>query len=325
MKNIKLILLIGIVLLSKLTFAQFDTNYVHLTKDRFVFTPIFEFYKTSIRVFEENETILNKSKVRKFSTQNNLYLGFGLSFYRFGFSLSFLLPHSNINGLEKTSSFSFVGGYTLKKLYGELRMRKYKGFQEEITTHKGDSSSIKRNNEYTQIGGALYYFTANKFNYDAIFKNFNVQKKSAISPFLFTNINHYTINAEIGKNDSTYYDTQIQTAKIVSVKLGGGPSAILVRHNFFIGALANVGASIKNKKISKEILQTSVNSLYPYFELKASLGYNSRNIIASFTYSYDNDYMNLNSTRIGINNYYMQFKIGYKFDSKYLGKAAKFL
>ena len=144
MKKINFILVIGIVLLSKISFSQHDTNYVHLTKDRFIVTPIFEFYKTVFNLINterpnlEDENFVEKS----FSTKNNLYLGVGLSFYRLGVSISFLLPHSNVSGLEKSESFSFVGGYSLKKLYGELRLRKYSGFQEQVLTYRKDVKII---------------------------------------------------------------------------------------------------------------------------------------------------------------------------------------
>lgn len=332
MKKFKLILLLTIVFSSNYVIAQFDTNYVYLTKDRFIVTPIFEFYKTTFKIFENKNSDIKVSKdyvERSFSTKNNLYLGFGLSFYRLGFSVSFLLPHSNIPELKKSKSISFVGGYSLKKLYGEVRLREYEAFQEQVITYKDDSISsvltINSDNDYFQLGGALYYFTADKFNYDANFKNYNIQKKSAISPLIFTNINYYKIRANLTLEDSTVKTPAIETAKIISAKFGGGLSAVYVYKSLYIALLGNVGVSFKDNQVSNNFFFDSSNSVHPYFEFKTSLGYNSNKYIAAFTFSYDNDFIYLKPNKVGLNNFYMNFKIGYKFDSKYLGKAAKFL
>lgn len=331
MKKIKLILLISIVFLSKLSTAQFDTNYVHLTKDKFIVSPIFEFYKTRFNLSDLNNPSPDDENFtqKSFSTKNNLYLGIGMSFYRLGVSISFLLPHSNVPELKKSKSFSFVGGYSLKKIYGELRWREYAGFQEQIATYKKDSVSyeysINNDNHYLQFGGALYYFTADKFNYDANFKNYNTQKKSAISPLFFTNINYYRIKANIEFNDTTTTIKALETAKITSIKLGTGLSGVYVYKSLYLALLTNLGASFKDNRVSENVFFDSSNSVHPYFEFKTSLGYNSNKYIAAFTFSYDNDFVYLKPNKVGINNFYMNFKIGYKFDSKYLGKAAKYL
>ena len=114
MKKITTIFLL--IIISNFVFAQFDTSYVHITKRKFVVTPIYEFYKSRYSI---SNVILNNDSTYKeveetYYSKRNIYLGIGVSFYRLGFSISFLLPNTNIPELEQSKSLSFMGGYSKK-------------------------------------------------------------------------------------------------------------------------------------------------------------------------------------------------------------------
>lgn len=315
---------------AKILSAQFDTNFVHITKNRFSVSPLFEFYKSSYRVKSngEEQNELEENIDKSFTSKNNLYLGFGLTFYRIGIAVTFQLPYSNIPELKKMKSFSFVGGYSFKRLYGELRYRNYKGLEEQTITYTEDSvlenTRIRQNIHFQQIGGALYYFTSKKYNYDANFKNYNIQKKSAISPVFVSGLNYYELKGKFEDIDSVAIIID-NFLKVFSFKLTGGLAGSIVYKSFYASMVSNIGIAVnRDRYIDSETDETSIKT-FPSLEIRASFGYNSDKFFASVSYIYDNDLLYFYPYKIGINNYFMNFKLGYKFDSKYLGKAAKYL
>lgn len=327
MKNILQIFVL--LFISNIALAQFDSTYVHITRKKFVITPIFEFYKSRYRI----KTVVNDNNYKQieqtYSSKNNIYLGLGVSFYRIGITVAYLLPYSNVPELKNTKSFSFMGGYSVKKFYGEFRYRSYSGFEKDVYTYTEDSVSsdytINKDIKFQQLGALVYYFSSKKYNYDANYKNYNIQKKSAITPLFIGGVNYFDINGKFDISDSIQTKTVDREIQVFSIKTGGGIAATLVYHKFYVTALSYIGASINNNKITNSNTSETYNKVYPSFEFRTAIGYNSNGVIASFAFTYDNDLIYLNPSKIGINNFYMSVKLGYKFNSKYLGKAQKYL
>jgi len=312
--------------------AQFDTAYVHLTKNKFSVIPLFEYYKSNMNIIEfaPEANYPDNQTGRSFSAKSNLYVGIGLSFQRFGFSLSFQLPQTDIPELKESRSMSFIGGFAYRKFYAEMHYLNYNGFLEKTFTFENDSiieqTRIAKETEYQQLGGELYYFTARKYNYDANFKNYNIQKKSAISPVGILGLNYYSLYAS-AENFDTLQEVDInRTVRIFSAKLGAGLAGTLVYHErWFAGGVAIFGLSVnRNQLIGGENNKPSVNVL-PFSELNFAMGYNSLKFYIALNYMYNNNRVYFFKNKIGIHDHYVTLKFGYRFNSKFLGKAAKYL
>ena len=312
--------------------AQFDTNYVHLTKNKFNVSPLFEFYKTNINViaFAPEFTQYNDKVDRTFSSKSNMYLGIGASFYRFGFSLSFKLPITDVPELKKAKSISFIGGYSYRKFYGDFQYLQYHGFMEKTYTYEEDSlietSKLGVNNKYRQIGASLYFFTSKKYNYDANFKNYNIQKKSTISPLFSIGFDYFDLQARLEDIDTIKSDIVTRKVVVFSSNIVTGMAASWVyKEKWFASAVFALGLAINYNEIEGSISDDYGINFFPSTQLKMACGYNSKRYALSINYLYDNDLVYFYQQKIGVNHHYVAFKFAYRFDTKFLGKAARFL
>ncbi len=329
MSKPKIILLF--ILISNYILAQFDTSYVYITKNKFSTNGIFEFYNTSLKIkpnsdFNQNnavDSIIDASQQLK--SKNNIYVGFGLTFYHIGISLSFSLPYTNIPELKDLPSVSFTGGYSVKKFYAEVHYRNYKGFQEQIFSVQSDSVyekyKIIKNLEYEYINGILYYFFSGQYNYDAAFKNYNIQKKSAYTPYVAVNAGYIGLD---GSFDNVYSNNQKTDVYIDNYNINAnlGIAGTFVFKKYYASVLGHIGLSV-NKIYSNE--KTPVIKPLPSLEVKSAIGYNSNFFFASFNFLYNNNIIYLEPNKIGVNNFYFAIKAGLKFNSKHLGKIGKYL
>jgi len=324
---------LGILLVLSYTsvMAQFDTNYVHINKNKFLISPIFEFYRTDIKLFIE-DTDTSKSNTEeieyRYKTRNSLYLGFSLSFNRFGVSLSFKLPYSNIPHLRNSKSLAFTGGYSYNKLYGEFRWKHYKGIQKDEIKIINDStvvsSMVLDDIETKQIGGTLYWFASNKYNFDGNFKNFNTQIKSAHSPVLNIALNYYGIGGSITTTEHPDSSVEFinQHVDVYSAKSSGGWAASIVYHQFYVSGFALLGVAYHHHIYQN---QTVLDQFAPDLEFRGVTGYNSRNFFSTFTFSYTNDVIYISQKQSSIRHFMFNVKLGIKINSKYLGKAKNIL
>jgi len=322
------LIFILIMLSTIISKAQFDTNYVHLTKNSFSAYPMAETAYMELRFSDLD--VDNKIYSSTLTSRNTTSLGFGMSFYRVGFSLSFQLPITNVPELENSQAFSFAGGYSYHRFYGELRYRHYKGFQKSILIHdslKGDVH-IRKDIEMRQIGVALDYFFSKKYNFDASYKNYNVQKKSAATFLLIGGINRYDIFGKYLFSDSMRYASSIKFVREMDVwafKLAPGGAFTLTYRGLYLSSLASLGVAYNNSNMFGDDNKVNVNSWAPAFEARAVIGYNSTKWFASLSLNIENDYFFYDKIDLSVANVYFNLKAGYKFNSKYLGKLGKYL
>jgi len=333
--NLKLKILV-LVIISNFIYAQFDTNYVYITRKKFTTNGMFEFFNTNLKIKPYDEYydyIQNLDSIydveQRFKSRNSIYLGFGVTFYRIGFSLTFLLPYSDIPELKQAPSISFMGGYSLKKFYAEFRYRNYYGFQEQRFITKEDTSyerhNLVKNTSYRQMTGILYYFFSDKYNYDAAYKNYNIQKKSTLTPYLSVGAGYVNLN---GVFDDLYSPvTQKLTFNIedYSVKTGIGIAGTVVYKHLYFSALGHFGASFNQNYIDRNGKFDKIFKIFPSLEVKAAAGINNQKYFISINYTYSNDIIYLNPSKIGVNNFYFSIKAGIKLNSILLGKARHYL
>ena len=326
--SFKTLLIVVILLISRFAYSQFDSSYVHITKDKFSIYPMSELH-TSTYHLKFNETQYDSDEVDAYyRSQENIYLGFGMSFYRFGFALSFKIPYSDIPELKKSRAFSFSGGYSYKKLYGELKLNSYHGLQQETVNYLDDTTitqiTIRENIVTKHMSLMLYYITSDKYNFDANFKNYNYQKKSAISFVTGGGFNYYSFLGELDfveteQNESLEIEKNVL---VYSLKLMPGLAATLVLNKFYFSAFTLVGATYNYNVLDNISVRHKVS---PSFEIRSVIGYNNKNLFVSLNFNYDYDLIFLRENKLGINNYMINLKLGIKLDSKYLGKIGPYL
>ena len=323
----KIYLLSFYLLISINIFAQFDTNYVFLTKDKFALYPMGE---SSVSTFFFDETTPDGSissvdyHSRRFSS-----VGFGASFYRIGLSFSFELPITDIPELKKHKAFNFKGGYSYHKFYAELRLQTYSGVKEEITDPGIDTSisKIRTDINIVQYGGNVYYFTSHKFNYDANFKNYNLQKKSAISPFINMGVNYYRIKGDFLLTDtmpdnSESYVTQLSN---ISVRLIPSLAGTVVYKGFYFAAMAGLGLGFNKNYLGYNKLEEDFYGFMPVVEINTTAGYANKSFFVSLVYSIESVRVKYGKSYLGTVNSLWNLKIGKKINIKYLGKVGKYL
>ena len=305
--------------------AQWDTNYVHKTKNQFMIYPLLESANTTMYydyVNADNSTTSLTYTSRDFNS-----IGFGASFYRLGFSLSFELPATNIPELKNHKAFNFKGGYSYRKLYGEIKIRNYNGVEEHIV--KSDSNyaatKIRLDIKMRQYGAQIYYFFAKKYNYDANFKNYNIQKKSAVSPYVNIGTNYYYTTGDYLLTDSSENFAFITKFQNYSLRLMPGFSFSLVYKHYYFAAMGGVGAALNRNTVHLAQNSNEYWSISPIYEFNAALGYSTTSWFVTLVLSYEFDNVNYGREHLAARHNLLSFKIGKRFNSKYLGKIGKYL
>ena len=323
MKRSQITLIALCLFVSSKYYAQFDTSFVHLTNNQFSVTNIYDAYSSQLTISTPKNSVNIKNA--NFKSRENHYVGLGFSFYRIGFSYSYLINFSNTPELKKDKAYNFIGGYSFKKFYGEMRIRKYNSFQKkkyEFNSNNIETELTVSDNKFFQIGAEFYYFTSKKYNFDASFKNYNIQKKSTVSPFINIGLDVYKIDAIYAVNNT--FETR-NIGKVVSYEVGGGLAGTLVYNFLYLAVLSDVGMAINHNSSTLRIKKEIAYNIEPYILLKASAGYNSNRVIATVSLIYDEEFIDFETEKIDIKNYYIGFKFGYKFGSKILGKLGKYL
>jgi uncharacterized protein YkuJ len=325
-----LVLTLGLLILSIATNAQklrFDTNYVHLTRQRFAVYPMAETAYLTMNFKDLNVGDGHESTLKSRTTTS---LGFGVSFYRIGFSFLYQIPVTSIPELKNSKAYSFAGGYSLYHFYGELRYRMYNGFEEQ--QYLNDSLKggliVRKDIKLRQIGAVAYFFTAKKYNFDAAFKNYNVQKKSAVSFMLVGGGNRFDISGKYLFQDSTNFAfdiTKVRDVDIYSFKLAPGIAFTLVFKGIYLSSILAVGANYNRLYMFGDGEEDFKTTFAPDIENRIVLGYNSNRWFGSLSFNLENDYFLFDKIDLSAMNIYFNIKMGYKFSSKYLGKLGKYL
>jgi len=318
-------ILIFLILFVSSSFAQFDTSYVSLTKNRFSVYPISELHSTKFKLnFNKEFSESYEDVTIRYRAQNGLYMGIGMSFYRIGLAISFKLPYTNIPDLKYSTAFSFAGGYSYRKFYGEFKTKHYQGLQQETIQFVDEdvSSTFKINHdiETKQYGFNLYYFKSNKYNFDANFKNYNTQLKSAFTIIYAGGLNYYSFNGQLDINSSSEQidkNIEVRTLKIIP-----GVAGSIVKNNFYFSSITLLGAAYNYNILDYSKIRHNIS---PVVEFRAVLGYNNNNLFASLNANYDYDFMLLRHNNLSIHNLMFNLKVGIKLNSKYLGKLGKYL
>ncbi|RLD47506.1 MAG: hypothetical protein DRI86_00015 [Bacteroidetes bacterium] len=307
--------------------AQFDTNYVYLTKDKFSLYPLAE-SAVSTFFYDYYDANNNVTSIEYHTRQYNS-IGIGASFYRFGFSLTFELPYTNIPELKEHNAFNFKGGYSYRRFFAELRIKKYSGVEEtiEYPGNNGAVVNIRKDITITEYGGNMYFFLCKKFNFDANYKNYNLQKKSAISPFINVGIGNYSINGDFLLSDSSSQINQTIMTEIGSLSLHIIPSfaATVVYRGFYFANMLGLGIGLNKNTIKYNDQNKYLYGVMPVFEWNSTIGYSTKSYFVSLILSMESNRAKYNNSYLGTVYTLWSIKLGKKINIKYLGKIGPYL
>ncbi len=317
--------IVFILFLGLNTQAQFDTNYVYLTKGKFAVYPLFG---SSYSKMQYDYTSISGVSHISYVSRNVNSIGIGLSFQRLGFSLSYELPFSDIPELNKQRAVSFRGGYSYRRFYFDFRARYFRGLEQKVVDFNDNNSlSIRKDMVLSQIGFNLLYFTSRKYNFDANFKNYNLQKKSAISFIVAGGYNYYGLKGRLNIVDTNAAQINSVVNKVneKSLRTLSGIAFSLVYNKFYFSAIGVLGLSFNKNKID---LDQTINYYWnttPAYESMLTIGYSSESFFVSLVYSLENDRSRIENLYLGSVHSIFEIKAGKKIDIKYLGKIGKYL
>ena len=324
--KLKIYILLILVLLAVSGLAQFDSTYVSLTKNKFSVSSLSELHSTRLNLdLNKQYREIYEDVNINYKAQNGLYVGFGLSFYRLGLAISFKLPYTSIPELKYSTAFSFAGGYSYRKFYGEFKTKHYEGLQREIVRYTDDdvSSEVEINHdvETRQYGLTLYFFQSNKYNFDANFKNYNTQLKSAFTFVYAGGLNYYNFNGQLDLSERKLGGIE-KNIEVRTLKFMPGAAVSIVRNNFYFSSIALAGLAYDYNILDFDAIRHGFSSV---LELRAIFGYNNKYFFASLNAKYGYDFVLLRDNNLSIHNLMFNFKVGIKLNSKYLGKIGKYL
>ena len=323
-------ILLLFILFGLSTSAQFDSSYVSLTKNKFSVYPLSELHSTQFKLnFNNDFKDLSDNVSIRYKAQNGLYIGFGMSFYRLGIAISFKLPYTNIPDLKYSTAFSFAGGYSYRKFYGEFKTKHYQGLQKETIqytdTDDDDNKSsvfdINHDIETKQSALNIYYFQSKKYNFDANFKNYNTQLKSAFSFVYAGGLSYFSLDGQLDLSGNNLNSIK-KNIQVRAVEFIPGIAFSLVNNNFYFSSIILLGAAYNYNILDFSSIR---HNFSPATELRAVLGYNNKNFFGSLSANYDYDYILLRQNNLSIHNLMFNLKLGLKLNSKYLGKIGNYL
>ena len=308
--------------------AQFDTSYVFLTRNYFALNTFVESASSELYYDYKNTSTGHSSSV-SYTTRNYNSIGFGASFYRLGFSLSFELPSPFSPELSNQNALNFRGGYSYKRLYGELRIRNYRGLVEHIINadNSNETINVRRNFRIKQYGGQLYFFTSRKFNYDANFKNYNIQRKSAISPMLSLGTSYYNLigNFVLTPLDNKFKNQVFSRFNNYSLRFLPGIAFTFIYKRLYIAATGGIGVASNLNDVYVNDKNEKYWSFTPVMEANATLGYSTKQFFTAFVFLIENDRVTYSNFNLGALHTLFSIKFGKKINIKYLGKLGKYL
>ena len=262
----------------------------------------------------------------KLSYSPNIRFYAGLGFYVFEIGFQFVVaiprPSSSINEYGETNSLDLQANLVGKNWVLDGFTENYKGYYLEDASNPLPSGTpkLQRRDIETWNSGLTGIFFANNRRYSvrASYNFYERQVRSAGSLLLLGSYNRYILKADSVVYGSVSKDIlggegDFRKMNYSIVALAPGYGYTYVFKNWFAGATVAVGPAIN--WFNYETLQSakSVIQIRPYFNWRASIGYNSERVFAGVTYSsqtFDVEYENINFTS---RNGSLRIAIGYRF------------
>ncbi|MBB6462490.1 DUF4421 family protein [Flammeovirga kamogawensis] len=263
---------------------------------------------------------------------NNSYLiGLGISFGNLGVRASIQTPISEYNEdiYGKSSVFRLrVDGF-VKKWYLDAEYYRYSGFTDTNvaiydSTWNRPEKLIREDIITRSINLNAVKFTNKKFSYKAVFKQKEIQLKSAFTTYYKLRFRSENYNAAepfippLARNPDSKYGTMTRLRMNDFTVIGGG-AGVLVWNGFFLGAMVGAGIGVQHQSFTLSTESGIHYSMIPALDIKASGGYNTEKMFITFQLNSEITYSALPSTfdqEFLAISYFSNFEVncGYRFD-----------
>lgn len=263
---------------------------------------------------------------------NNSYLiGAGVSFGNLGIRASIQTPISEYDEELYGTSSVFrlrVDGF-MKKWYLDAEYYRYSGFTDTNvaiydSTWTSPEKLIRDDIITRSLNLHAVRFSNKKFSYKAIFKQKEIQLKSAFTSYFKVRFRSENYNGAVpflpplARNPNSKYGTMSRLFMNDLTFIGGG-AGTLVWKGFYLGVMAGVGVGAQHQNYTLATETGQRYSFVPALDLKGSAGYNTQRMFitvqvnAEMTYSVLPSITNQEFLAIS---YFSNFEIncGYRFD-----------
>lgn len=263
---------------------------------------------------------------------NNSYLiGLGISFGNLGIRASVQTPISEYNEELYGSSSVFrlrVDGF-VKKWYLDAEYYRYSGFTDTNvaiydSTWNSPQKLIREDIITRSLNLHAVRFSNKKFSYKAIFKQKEIQLKSAFTTYFKIRYRSENYNAAapflppLARNPDSKYGTMSRLVMNDLTIIGGG-AGTLVWNGFYLGAMVGIGAGGQHQNYLLATESGQRFSFLPALDIKGSAGYNTQRMFITFQMNAEVTYSVLpsivNQDFLAIS-YFTNFEIncGYRFN-----------
>ncbi|NLR91319.1 DUF4421 family protein [Flammeovirga agarivorans] len=263
---------------------------------------------------------------------NNSYLvGLGFSFGNLGVRASIQTPYSQYDEsiYGKSSVFRLrVDGF-VKKWYLDAEYYRYSGFLDSTPQYydslQTTPAPLIRDDIITRsINLHGVRFNNKKFSYKAIFKQKEIQLRSAFTTyykFRFRSENYNALEPflpPLARNPDSTYGTMTKL-RMFDLTAIGGVAGVLVYKGFYVGGMLGIGAGGQYQTFTLQDGSDGHYSFLPALDFKASGGYNTERLFITMQINSEISYSALpntfNQEFLAIS-YFTSFEIncGYRFN-----------
>ncbi|WP_044210000.1 DUF4421 family protein [Flammeovirga sp. OC4] len=263
---------------------------------------------------------------------NNSYLiGLGISFGNLGVRASVQTPISEYDEdiYGKSSVFRLrVDGF-VKKWYLDAEYYRYSGFTETNTgiydsTWNNPQKLIRGDIITRSINLHAVRFSNKKFSYKAIFKQKEIQLRSAFTTYFKGRYRSENYNASapflppLARNPESKFGTMSRLTMNDLTLIGGG-AGVLVWKGFYLGAMVGIGVGAQHQSYTLATESGTHYAFIPALDLKGSAGYNTKRMFITLSVNSEITYSVLPSVLdqefLAIS-YFTNFEVncGYRFD-----------
>jgi Domain of unknown function (DUF4421) len=222
----------------------------------------------------------------------------GLGFYviEIGFQFIVAIPPSqkSINEFGESNSLDLQANAIGNNWEIDAFHENYKGYFVEDSRKPipGGQPKLQRGDIETVNSGitGAYFFNKRRFSIRATYNFYERQKKSAGSPMLLGNFTQFRLRSDSALYRSTQFTTSdvgdFKDIDYRTISIAPGYAYNLVLRNFFIGASLNIGASFQFFNYRLGVDKDYSLAVAPYFNGRATLGFNSDRFFTGITYSF---------------------------------------
>ncbi|WP_172826773.1 DUF4421 family protein [Flammeovirga sp. SJP92] len=281
----------------------------------------------------DNDALIRRDRPKDvIYVPNNSYLvGLGVSFGNLGIRASIQTPISEYDEdlYGKSSVFRLrVDGF-VKKWYLDAEYYRYTGFTDTNvaiydSTWNRPQKLIRDDIITRSINLHAVRFSNKKFSYKAIFKQKEIQMKSAFTTYFKARYRSENYNAAapflppLARNPESKFGTMSRLVMNDLTVLGGGAGALVWR-GFYFGAMVGVGMGVQHQNYTLADQTGTRYAFLPALDTKASAGYNTQRMFITLSLNTEITYSVLPSIvdqEFLAISYFTNFEIncGYRFD-----------